>query len=131
MISYFFRGCKISVFGKCWFAMDWKDLFKHAICHLKKPNVYPDRNGPERFSKHPQLLQTGLENQLMVVIYLVVLLKIHHAFIDWRIRLMAGQRGWQRGMLSAGRVVLSLRGAEERWLWWNGQGRAVTPPLSV
>lgn len=131
MISYFFRGCVISVFGKCWFTMDWRDLFKHAICHLKKPNVYSNRNCPERFSKRRQLLQTGRENQLMVVIYLVVFLKIHHTLIDKFIRLMAGRRGWQRGMLSAGRAVLSLRGAEERWLWWNGQGRAVTPPLSV
>ncbi len=95
MISYFFRGCKMSVFGKRWFAVDWKDLFKHAICHLKKPKVYPDRNCPERFSKHPQLLQTGLENQLMVVIYLVVLLKMHHAFIDWLIRLMVWQSNWK------------------------------------
>lgn len=31
MISHFFRGCIISVFGKCGITMDWKDLFKHAI----------------------------------------------------------------------------------------------------
>lgn len=88
MISSFFRGCAISVFGKCWFTMDWKDLFKHAICHFKKPNVYPNRNCPERLSKHRQLLQTGPENQLMVVVHLVVFLKIHHALIDKFIRLM-------------------------------------------